>query len=81
VTLPGHSGARPQARLRASSTRYGREPGIQGCWLGASLFVKPVVTPPCGRLSAFGAFKMYFCQSRATAIECSRFNDEESALA
>jgi hypothetical protein len=24
-----HSGARPQARSRASSTRYGREPGIQ----------------------------------------------------
>jgi hypothetical protein len=24
-----HSGARPPARLSASSTRYGREPGIQ----------------------------------------------------
>ena len=28
MTLPGHSGARPKARLRASATRYGREPGI-----------------------------------------------------
>ena len=27
--LRRHSGARPKARLRASSTRYGREPGIQ----------------------------------------------------
>jgi hypothetical protein len=55
------------------------DPGIQA--EKKSLFVKPGVTPPCGRLSAFGTFEVYFCQSRATAIECSRFNDEESALA
>ena len=30
-----HSAARPQARLRASSTRYGREPGIQSRLLNA----------------------------------------------